>query len=160
MLRRSCDLTKNSCADCPHYSEFMYNDIKVLAESADKFFALAKEFSVKREKLLFEISADDIIHSNADDEETDTDIASAVAANKRDADNALTQLERASKTMPHIFHADRDATLRLRECVYQTYRLVLRKYYKSVMSVLANATASSKKELSEMREAIAALGKA
>ena len=153
LLRRTCDLKRNDCADCKDYKTFMTNDFDTLAKSTEAFFALAEEYVVQKADLKYKLAIDDIIHGS-DDEDSVRLTENDVAERKTSALHALENLENAKNHMSHMFHGDYDDVRCLREAVYQVYRAVLRQYFKAVMLIFRNANAAVKQQLDNMRRAV------
>lgn len=160
MLRHECDLIHHNCADCADYKNFLSNSFEHLDYSLNEFFSMAKKYVVEMKDLKYQIDRDDIIHSHDDDEEKAEFTVENVEEFKKTAHRVAEEMKKAHKDMPNIFHVPYKDILALREAVYQTYRKILRKYYKSVMIIFSNSTVSAKNGLASARKAVKARSEA
>ena len=154
MLRRDCDVNCNDCRDCADYKKFLKNDFSVLEDSIARYIQLSKQYITKLSDLKYEIKSDDIIFTQYDDDSKELSV-NDISAHEFVLKGAIDNLKLQKADKEFTFHSDYKDVLGIREAVYQLYRKVLRKYFKSVMLIFAESTDMAKKKLIRFRDAVA-----
>lgn len=159
MLMHGCDINTQNCADCPNYKKFMNNDPNALGKSVTRFFENAERYVEKMKALIMEKSGDDIIYGGGEDGagrtvEEMTEFESEIKGYEVAVKDVLRNLLTIKKSNVAVFHSDYKEVLGIREAVYQTYRKILRKYFKAAMIILNNSTDIVIKELESARNAV------
>ena len=139
MLRRTCDLSVNYCADCKNYGGLKVNDFKAFKESVKSFFEQSAEFAENAEKERL-IASGKMTIRGADEAGGDKTclIVSEINEYAQKAEKALAGISKAD--VRRQFSAPYKFVDEIRRCVGDTYSKILNKYYGRMMEIFRQST--------------------
>lgn len=149
VLRGSCDLKKNNCADCADYKQFKTNDVQSLRQALAQFFEEGIEQTERLEKIRERMKNDGTIAAySLDDDFADGESGAEKGKKLSEIDRLKENQAAAMVAMEaieasdegHVFIADSEYAQTIRNSVYSVYRNLLYKYYAEIRNVFNKAT--------------------
>ncbi len=147
-LMHMCDLRVRNCGGCENYSAHCTNRYDELMANVDAFFKQSYSYLKKMERFRTEQQMGATINAGGigDEEESELD-----ASHLKEYESKV----RAAVDMIKVDEAHRNAFFVIeyepieviREYIYRPYRRMLRKYYKTVMELMQDASAKASLEL-------------
>lgn len=148
VLSHECNIKERNCGGCENYKLHRVNGYKELVDNINLFFKESYSYLEKMERFRTEMQMNATINAGGIDEDDENELdAIHLKEYEKRVRAALDSIDLEGKNTDGFFVIEYEPIEAIREYIYRPYRRMLRKYYKTVMEIMNNASEKAKREL-------------